>query len=255
MVGSHDALEVRATYVLEQRVRVDLLLIATSERTAMLLSDDRDDGSLVELGVVEPVEQMDSAWPVGGKAAPRLPSPFRVRGCHERGGLLMASGHEGERTVGAMQRREDRIDPVAGISEDSVDAPRLQASDESIRHERALSVAHAILLAAIGRNARSTSIRDSAEASEPRCRASGASLAQSAPPGSVSTGCTIWICLIRGSVEWRSPIGLPKTPTAHHLWDGRGVRRHSLGRTPRWSERALSTDTASTKRWPRRLRR
>ncbi len=42
--------------VLEQRVEVDLLLIVTAESRSSLLPDDRHDGLMVELGVVQPVQ-------------------------------------------------------------------------------------------------------------------------------------------------------------------------------------------------------
>jgi hypothetical protein len=49
--------------VLKQRDEVDFLEVVASERGSVLLSDDCEDGLVVELGVVEAVEQMDRARP------------------------------------------------------------------------------------------------------------------------------------------------------------------------------------------------
>src|SRR5690606_40480336 len=54
--------------VLEQRLEVDLLLVAAAHGAAGGLPDDGHDGHVVEFGVVEPVEQVDRAGPGGGGA-------------------------------------------------------------------------------------------------------------------------------------------------------------------------------------------
>ena len=55
----HRDLDELVGHVFEQGRQVDLLLIAAAEAGARLLADDRHDRLMVELGVVEPVEQMD----------------------------------------------------------------------------------------------------------------------------------------------------------------------------------------------------
>ena len=61
LLGHHAGLDELGGDVLEQRVEVDLLLVVAAQRHALLLADDRDHRLLVELGVVQPVEQVDRA--------------------------------------------------------------------------------------------------------------------------------------------------------------------------------------------------
>ena len=73
LLGDVDLDEVLARDVREQRLQVDLLLVGAAHRAALGLADDRDDGHVVQLGVVEPVEQVDRAGPLVAMQTPTLP--------------------------------------------------------------------------------------------------------------------------------------------------------------------------------------
>ena len=92
--GSAPASSAMWTYscgdVLEQRLQIDLLLVAAAERGARLLADDRDDRLMVELRVVEAVQEMDRARAGGRHADADLAGELRVGAGHERGHLLVA---------------------------------------------------------------------------------------------------------------------------------------------------------------------
>ena len=59
--------------------QLHLLLEVAADRADERLSDDRDDRLVVELGVVEPVEQVDRARAGGGHADPDLAGELGVR--------------------------------------------------------------------------------------------------------------------------------------------------------------------------------
>ena len=100
-------------HVLEQRLEVDLLLVVGAERHPLLLADDRDDGRVVELRVVEAVQQVDRARPGGRHADADLAGELRVAARHERGHLLVARLDELGIAVGAVERAEEAVDAVA----------------------------------------------------------------------------------------------------------------------------------------------
>ena len=118
--------------VLEERVEVDLLLVARSERHAALLPDDRHDRRAVELRVVEPVQEVDGPRAGGGQAHTDLIRELRVAAGHERGHLLVADLDEPRVAVGAVERAEKAVDAVAGIPEQTVDAPLAEALQNEI---------------------------------------------------------------------------------------------------------------------------
>jgi hypothetical protein len=119
--------------VREQRVEVDLLLVAAAERHPTLLADDRDHGLPVQLRVVQPVQQVDRARPRGRQADPRLPSELRVSAGHEGRHLLVPDLDELQPLAClAPEREHDAVDPVAGVAEHAPHAPFLQASKNEV---------------------------------------------------------------------------------------------------------------------------
>ena len=104
-VGDGRHLNVLGGDVLEQRDEVDFLLVAAAERGARLLADDREDGRVVELGVVQAVEEMDRARPRGGEADADLAGELGVPARHERGHLLVAHLDQLGVTVCAVEAR------------------------------------------------------------------------------------------------------------------------------------------------------
>ena len=124
----HRDLDELARDVLEQRAEVDLLLVAGAERQALLLADDRDDRLMVELGVVEPVEEVDRARPGGREADADVAAELRVRAGHERRQFLVRGLDELDRVAVLVKAAEDPVDAVAGIAVDTADAVRRGAA-------------------------------------------------------------------------------------------------------------------------------
>ena len=124
-------------HVLEQNLEIDLLLVVRAERGALLLADDREDGDVVELRVVEAVEQVDRARARRRHAdAERVGAgELRVAACHESGHLLVTGLDEVGVAVGPVERAEERVDPVAGVAVDAVDVPLAQALQEVVGDE------------------------------------------------------------------------------------------------------------------------
>ena len=124
-------------HVREQDRQVDLLLVVRAERGALLLADDRDDGHVVELRVVEAVEEVDRARTGGRHADPERvgAGKLRVTARHEGGHLLVAGLDEVGVAVGPVERAEEGIDPVAGVAVDPVDAPLAQALQDVVGDE------------------------------------------------------------------------------------------------------------------------
>jgi len=137
--GHHARLDEVRCDVLVQRVRVDLLLERRPQPDALLLTEDRHHRLVVELGVVEPVEQVDRAPARGGHRAPDLAGELGVGGRHERRHLLVAGLDQLRVPIGAVQRSEHRVDPIAGIAVDAVDAPLTQALEQVVRDEHGLA--------------------------------------------------------------------------------------------------------------------
>jgi len=61
LLGHHRHLHELVGDILEQALKVDLLLVVPAESGSGLLADDRQDRLVVELGVVQPVQQMGRA--------------------------------------------------------------------------------------------------------------------------------------------------------------------------------------------------
>ena len=116
-----------------------------------LLADDRDHRLVVELGVVEPVEQVDRARPGRRHAHADLVGELGVRARHERRHLLMAGLDVAKvpcpPPVGVAECTVEATDAVTRIPVEPVQVPL----DQSVDHEIAHRVhRHAPLLARCG---------------------------------------------------------------------------------------------------------
>ena len=78
---------------------------------------------MVELRVVQAVEEVDRARPGGREADAELAGPLRVSARHECGHLLVTNLDELGIAVGAVERAEDGVDPVAGIAVEAMHSP------------------------------------------------------------------------------------------------------------------------------------
>src|SRR3954452_14280900 len=88
---------------------------------------------MVELGVVKAVQEVDRSRPGRGEADAHLTGPLRVAAGHERRHLLMARLDELDLLLVAVERPDGRVDPVAGITVDPVDAPLGEAIEHEVR--------------------------------------------------------------------------------------------------------------------------
>src|SRR3954447_24868403 len=141
MLGPHHADAVGAG-VHEQFVEGDILLRVGLEQVVILQAGDRQHWLIIELGVVNSVEQVDSARSRGGDAHAQLAGPFGVSAGCESSGFLMPHLDEADLLLARAKGLEDPIDAVAGYSEHDLDAPVDQGLDEdlasSLRHCRSL---------------------------------------------------------------------------------------------------------------------
>ncbi len=99
------------------------MLVAATHRAAVGLSDDRHDRDVVELGVVEPVEEVNRARSGGRDTDRDLPGELRVADGLEGGHLLVPRLDERGFVVGPAPRGKQAVDAVTGIAEDDLDAP------------------------------------------------------------------------------------------------------------------------------------
>src|SRR6185503_11546018 len=111
-LGTAAVLDELVAHVAEEPTQPDLLVRA-AERPGDVLTDDRHNRFAVELGVVEAVEQLHRAGPLGGEADPDAAGELGVPGGHERGGLLVPGGDERRLAAGAVQRLDQRGDRLA----------------------------------------------------------------------------------------------------------------------------------------------
>ena len=97
----------------------------------------RDHRLMVELGVVQSIEHVDSTRPARGKAhtnlAVNLACAVAISSCQ----LLARHLHDVESLaavtfVDAAERTHDSVDAVAGIGEDATDAPRRESLEKLI---------------------------------------------------------------------------------------------------------------------------
>src|SRR5581483_5626138 len=127
-----DRLHVFARNVLEQAREIDLLLKLPAERRPHRLTHDREHGLMVELGVVEPVQQMDRAGPGRGHAHAEFARELGMRAGHERGHFLVARTHVVELVAGAIERAHETVDAIAGVTVYTPDLPLMQSIDDEI---------------------------------------------------------------------------------------------------------------------------
>ena len=108
----------------------------------VLQTGDRQHRLVVELGVVNAVEQMDSARSGGRDADAELARPFGVAARREGGDFLVPHLDEANFVLALAQRFEDSVDAVAGQSEDHLDAP----VDQRLNEDVAGGLGHGFLL-------------------------------------------------------------------------------------------------------------
>jgi hypothetical protein len=122
-------------HVLVQLLQVDLLLVTGAQQLGLLHAGDGQHRGVVELGVVQAVEQVDTARPGGGQAHAQPAGGLGVAAGHEGGGLLVVDQHEADPVLVAAQALRDAVDAVAGQAEDDLDAPVGQPLHQQLRRD------------------------------------------------------------------------------------------------------------------------
>jgi len=131
LLGRGDLFDERRD-VLEQRRQVDLLLVARPQHAGVLLGDQRHYRRAVQLGVVEAVEDVDCARPLGDGQHPYPAGVLGLAGGHEGGALLVLGLDELRGVAGPPQRTEQRVVAVPGVAVDALHAPVGQAAHDQV---------------------------------------------------------------------------------------------------------------------------
>ena len=118
--------------ILEERQEVDFLLVIAAECGALLLADDRHDGLMVGLGVVQAIQKMDGAWPERREAHSDFTGELGMGACHEGGQLFVAGLNELDTGAATAEGTHDAVDAVSGIPEDAPHTPGGEARQEEI---------------------------------------------------------------------------------------------------------------------------
>ena len=122
--------------VLEERMKIDLLLVVAADSGSRRLADDGHDGLMVQLRVIEAVEQMNSAGAGSGQADTDLARELGVCARHECGHFFVARLDESKAVAGAIERAEDPVDAIPRIPIDARDTPLGQARNNKISNGR-----------------------------------------------------------------------------------------------------------------------
>src|SRR5690606_30018119 len=130
-------------HILEQRLQVDLLLVAAAHGAARGLPDDGDHRNVVELRVIQAIQQMDRARTRRGGTHADRAAELRVTHGLERRHLLVPRLHEPRIVVRLAEGGEDSVDAVPGVAEDLLDAPLAKSLQQVVGNR----VSHESLLA------------------------------------------------------------------------------------------------------------
>jgi hypothetical protein len=115
-----------------------------AQRSTRLLSDNRQHRLMIHLRVVEAIQRVDGAWARGGQAYTEIAGEFRVAIGHKRGLLLVLHLDEIELVASAIERADEAVDAVTGISKDALYPP----GGEPFPEEIAYRLGHAITFVA-----------------------------------------------------------------------------------------------------------
>src|SRR5581483_2759669 len=122
MCRAHDALVVDGD-VFKQLVERHILLRVRSNQVVKLQAGDRQDRLAVHLGVIQAIQQMDSAGAGGGDTNAEFAGEFRVAASHEGSGFFMPYLDEANFVLYFPEGFDKAVDAVSGKSEDCIDAP------------------------------------------------------------------------------------------------------------------------------------
>jgi hypothetical protein len=116
--------------VLQDAVEVDLLLEERAEERGALHAGDGEHRDMVELGVVEPVDQVEPTRPRGRQTHTEPAGGLGVAARHEGGGLFVLDEHEADAVLVPTQPFHDPVDAVPRQPEHGIHAPVDEPLDE-----------------------------------------------------------------------------------------------------------------------------
>ena len=135
--GRHEHLVVDAQ-VHQDPVQVDLLLVSSPELRRGLHAGDGQHRHVVQLGVVQPVDEVQSARPRRGHAHAELPRRLGIAGGHEGRRFLVVDQEEADPILVAPEPLHDPVDAVAGEPEHGVHPP----VDQPLHHQFGCDLRH-----------------------------------------------------------------------------------------------------------------
>src|SRR5438045_9668902 len=97
-----------------------------------LQSADRQPRPGVELGIVETIEQMDTAGRRRGETASQLSCEFGVATCHESSSLFVPHLNKSNLVLVGSKRLHDAVDTIPREPKNNLNAPINQRFDEHI---------------------------------------------------------------------------------------------------------------------------
>ena len=106
----------------------------TAERVACLLADNGKDRLVIQQRIVEPGDQMRSAWPRGRDTYAQLSREFCVGRSHKGRHFLMPCLNELNLSFRAVQRAKDAVDAIARVTKNMSDIPSVQTLNEKIAY-------------------------------------------------------------------------------------------------------------------------
>ena len=118
-------------HIREHAVEVEFLLVAGASDGCFSLTANRENGRVVQFGIVQARDQVGGARAAGRQTDPDFAGELGVGDGHEGRHLLVPDLDEFD-LVGTLQRSDHAVDAVAGISVDPPNSPRVQAFNNEI---------------------------------------------------------------------------------------------------------------------------
>ena len=130
--------------VLKQVLQINFLLITGAKPSPRLLAYECDDGYVIHLGIVEPVQEMDRAGSGRRVTQAYLAGEFGMRGGHKGRHLFVPDLNIFHSFPGLLERHIKASDSVSGVPVDPLQAP----SGQSMPNE--FADVHAVLPWSVG---------------------------------------------------------------------------------------------------------
>lgn len=118
--------------VRENPVQVHVLLGEGVNQIMEVVTRDREHRRSIHLGIVEPVEQMESAGAGCAETDPQLAGVLGVSACHKGGGFFMAHLDEPNLLLTLAQGFHDPVDAIAGQTKDDLYTPIVKGIDQNL---------------------------------------------------------------------------------------------------------------------------